>query len=425
MKQKKIALQEKNNLEAMGQPRYTGDHVRKDFPILAARIHDKPLAYLDNAATTQKPQCVIDAITRYYAAENANIHRGIHTLSEISTEKYETVRRGVCAFLGADARYEAVFVRGATEAINLVAHGLQRVRVKAGDEILVTGMEHHANIVPWQLLCEAANATLRVVPLNEAGELNLDEFERLLNERTAVVAVTHVSNVLGTINPVHDICAKARAQGAVSLIDGAQSAPHAPIDVATMGADFFVCSGHKMYGPTGIGIVCGNKEWLERMPPYQGGGGAIQSVTFEKTTFADAPHRFEAGTPHIAGVIGLGAALTYLSSIGMDAIVAHEQEVLTSATDALSEIEGLTIIGNALKKAAILSFTMDGIHPHDIAQLLNNEGIAIRAGHHCAQPLMTSYGIHATARVSFAAYNTADEIDVLTSALRAVREVFA
>ncbi len=409
----------------MGQPHYTGDHIRKDFPILATRINNKPLIYLDNAATTQKPQCVIDAVTRYYTTQNANIHRGIHTLSEAATAKYEAVRQRVGAFIGADANYTVVFVRGATEAINLAAHGFARAWIKANDEILITGMEHHANIVPWQLLCEATDATLRVVPLNETGELNMDEFDRLLNERTKLVALTHASNVLGTVNPVQDICAKARAQGAVSLIDGAQSAPHTPINVAAMDADFFVFSGHKMYGPTGIGVLCGRTEWLERMPPYQGGGGAIHSVTFEKTTFAEPPRKFEAGTPHIAGVLGLGAAIDYVSGIGIDAIAAHERELLLYATDALADIEGVTLIGAARKKVGILSFTMDGIHPHDIAQLLDSHGIAIRAGHHCAQPLMQFYGIHATARASFALYNTQEEIESLANALRAVREVFA
>lgn len=407
------------------RPPFDSERVRAQFPILGAMVRGKPLVYLDNAATTQKPQCVIDAITRYYTQENANVHRGIHYLSQKATDRYEEARHKINAFLGTSVGCETIFTRGATEAINLVAHSFGRSWVNAGDEILISHMEHHSNIVPWQLLCEEREAKLRVVPINDAGELIMEEYDRLLNERTRLVAVTHVSNALGTVNPVRDICRKARDQGAASLVDGAQSAPHMPIDMHDIGADFFVCSGHKMYAPTGIGVLYGRAAWLEQMRPYQGGGDMILSVSFEKTVFAELPHKFEAGTPNIEGVIALGAAVEFLEKSGMENIAAYEHELLTHATESLSVIEGLHIIGTAGKKGGILSFIMDGVHPHDIGQLLDEEGIAIRTGHHCAEPTMKRYGIPATARASLALYNTREEIDALARALTRIRDMFA
>ena len=403
---------------------YDVQTIRADFPILKTRVRGKPLVYLDNAATTQKPQCVIDAITDYYTHGNANIHRGVHYLSAQATDRYEAARRKINAFLGTSVSCETIFTRGATEAINLVAHSYGRLHVRAGDEILISHMEHHSNIVPWQILCEEKGAKLRVIPVNDAGELDMVEFDRLLNERTRIVAVAHVSNALGTINPVREICRKARVQGATSLVDGAQSAPHLRINMHDIGADFFVCSGHKMYGPTGIGVLYGRAELLERMGPYQSGGDMILSVSFEKTTFADLPHKFEAGTPHIEGVIGLGAAVAYLESIGLDAIADHEHYLLEHGTRLLQSVEGLTLIGTAREKAGVLAFVLDGVHPHDIGQLLDNEGIAIRAGHHCAQPLMHRFGVPATARASLGVYNTREELDALAGALRQIREMF-
>ncbi|HDP35113.1 MAG TPA: cysteine desulfurase [Candidatus Hydrogenedentes bacterium] len=398
--------------------------LRNDFPILKQQIRGRPLTYLDNASTTQKPQCVIDAIADYYASENANVHRGIHRLSGAATKRYESARSRLGSFLGANSGYGIVFTRSATEGINLVAHSLGRALLRSGDEVLVTQLEHHSNIVPWQLLCEAAGAKLRVVPINESGELIMGEFDRLLNERTRIVAVAHVSNALGTINPVSEICRKACRQNAATLVDGAQSAAHTAIRLADMGADFFVCSGHKMYGPTGVGVLCGRSEMFERMTPYQSGSDMVHSVTFEKTTFAPPPHKFEAGTPHIAGAFGLCAAVDYLDGIGMEAVERHERELLAYGTQSLAAIPGLRIIGNAKQKAGILSFVMDGAHPHDIAQLLDNEGIAIRSGHLCAQPTMAFFGVPALARVSFGLYNTISEIDALVGALQKVRKTF-
>lgn len=398
---------------------------RNDFPILRIPIQGKLPVYLDNAATTQKPQCVIDALVNFYTCQNANVHRGLHYLSQKASESYDAARKTVREFLGAAPGYETVFTSGATASINLVAHGFGHTFIHADDEILITQMEHHSNIVPWQLLCRATGAKLRVVPITESGELVMAAFDRLLNERTKIVAVTHVSNVLGTVNPVRDICSKAKSQGAVCLVDGAQSAAHLKIDLQEMGADFFCCSGHKMYGPTGIGVLCGRTELLEAMCPYQTGSGMITTVTFDETTFRNAPEKFEAGTPHIAGAAGLAAAIAYIEGVGMDTIAKHEQDLLQYASEALATIEGLTIRGTATHKSGVISFTMDCAHPHDIAQVLDHGGVAIRSGHHCAQPLMQFYGIPATARASFGLYNTKQDIDTLVQGLHHVRKVFA
>jgi len=399
------------------------ERVRKDFPALAQAVHGKPLVYLDNAATTQKPRVVIEAITSFYERDCANVHRGVHQLSERATERYEESRRKAQRFLRASDSREIVFVRGATEGINLVAHSFVKPRLRPGDEILITAMEHHSNIVPWQLVAEEKQARLRVAPMTGDGELILEEFERLLGPRTRFVSVTHVSNALGTVNPVAQLVALAHARGIPVLIDGAQAAPHKPVDVGALDCDFYVFSGHKTYGPTGIGILYGKAAHLEAMPPYQGGGDMIRSVTFEKTLYNSIPYKFEAGTPHIAGAIGLGAALDYLQQLGMEHIAAHERELLQYATSALSQIPGVRLIGTARHKAAVLSFTMDHIHPHDAATVLDHEGVAVRAGHHCAQPVMERYGLPATLRASFGLYNTAEEVDVLIRALARVREI--
>ena len=404
---------------------YDAERLRRDFPILSHPVRNgKKLVYLDNAATSQKPQCVIDAISRYYSRDNANVHRGVHHLSQRATDLYEEARQKINRFLGTVVGCETIFTRGATEAINLVAHGFGRGFVNAGDEVLISHMEHHSNIVPWQMLCEARGATLRVIPINDDGELIMEEFERLLNGRTKMVAVTHVSNALGTVNPVSEICRKAREAGAKVLIDGAQSAPHMPIDMKAIGADFFVAAGHKMYGPTGVGVLYGRAELLDRMPPWQGGGDMILSVTFEKTTYAHIPARFEAGTPPIAEVIGLGEAADYLTRLGMETVARHERDLMVYCTEQLRQVPGVTIIGNAKEKAGSVSFTMDCAHPHDIGQILDDEGVAIRAGHHCAQPVMQRYGLAATARASFGLYNTRAEIDALIAGLHKVREIF-
>lgn len=399
------------------------ERVRKDFPALAQTVHGKPLVYLDNAATAQKPRVVIEAITSFYERDCANVHRGVHQLSERATERYEEARRKTQHFLRAADTREIVFVRGATEGINLVAHSFVKPRLRAGDEILITAMEHHSNIVPWQIVAEEKQARLRVAPITGDGELILEEFERLLGPKTRFVSVTHISNALGTVNPVHRLVALAHARGIPVLIDGAQAAPHAPVDVGALDCDFYVFSGHKTYGPTGIGILYGKAAHLESMPPYQGGGDMIRSVTFEKTLYNSIPYKFEAGTPHIAGAIGLGAALDYLQQLGMDNIAAHEQELLQYATRALSQVPGVRLIGTARHKAAVLSFTMDNIHPHDAATVLDHEGVAVRAGHHCAQPVMERYGLPATLRASFGLYNTAEEVDVFIRALGRVREI--
>jgi cysteine desulfurase/selenocysteine lyase len=401
------------------------NRIRADFPILKERIHGRALVYLDNAATTQKPQCVIDALQKYYLTECANVHRGVHALSERATQDYEGARTKVRRFLNAEHDREIIFVRGATEGINLVAASYGRKFVRAGDEVLITALEHHSNIVPWQMLCEAQNARLRVVPINDRGEVLLDEFERLLGPRTRMVAVAHVSNSLGTLNPLPHIISSAHRAGVPVLVDGAQAAAHFPVDVREFDADFYVVSGHKMFGPTGIGVLYGKARLLEQMPPYQGGGDMIRTVAFEKTTYNDLPYRFEAGTPNIAGTIGLGAAVDYLQSIDLNAAAAHEGELLGHANDAMAKLPGLRLIGTAAHKAGVISFTLDGIHPHDIGTILDREGIAIRAGHHCAMPVMNRFNVPATARASIAFYNTHEEIDALVRGLQQVREVFA
>jgi len=397
--------------------------LREDFPILHRSVHGKPLVYLDNGATSQKPQCVIDEEARYYAELNANIHRGVHALSQLATDAYEGARDTVRRFINAARREEIVFVRGTTEAINLVAASWGQ-RLQRGDEILITEMEHHSNIVPWQLLCERSGAVLRVAPIDDAGELRPDEFERLLGPRTRLIAVTHVSNALGTINAVQRIIELAHARGVVVLVDGAQAAPHIKIDVQAIDCDFYAFSSHKLYGPTGVGVLYGKAALLEAMPPYQGGGDMIREVTFAKTTYNDLPYKFEAGTPHIAGVISLGTAIEYVGAIGLDAIAAHEHDLLAYATEQARAVPGLRLIGTAKKKASILSFVLDGVHPHDIGTILDSEGVAVRTGHHCAMPVMEHFQVPATVRASFALYNTRAEVDALFHAVRKVREVF-
>ena len=399
--------------------------IREEFPILRQQIHGKPLVYLDNAASLQKPQAVIDAISTCYSRYYANIHRGVHSLSERSTTAYEGAREKVRAFLNAASQQEVIFTRGTTEAINLVASSFGSSQVGPGDEVLVTQMEHHSNIVPWQLLCERQGARLRVVPITDAGELILEEYQRLLSERTKIVSVVHLSNALGTLNPVREIIELAHARGIPVLVDGAQSASHVGVDVQDLDCDFFAFSSHKIYGPTGAGVLYGKARYLQAMPPYQGGGDMIRLVTFEKTEYAELPAKFEAGTPPIAEVIGLGAALDWVNGIGLDAIAAHERELLDYATERLEEIPGLRIIGTAREKAALVSFILEGIHPHDIGTVLDREGVAVRTGHHCAHPVMQRYGVPATVRASFAVYNTLEEVDVLLAALWKVKEWFA
>ncbi len=407
------------------QTDYEVYRVREDFPILSRKVHGKPLVYLDNAATTQKPQAVIDAIVRYYKAENSNVHRGVHTLSEEATELYERARGTVQRFINAADPREIIFVRGTTEGINLVAQTWGRVNIGRGDEIVISAMEHHSNIVPWQILCEQQGAKLRVAPINDDGELLLDEFEKLLGPKTRLVAIVHVSNALGTVNPLGRIIEMAHAAGARVLVDGAQAVPHIAVDVRALDCDFYAFSGHKLYGPTGIGALYGKAELLEAMPPYQAGGDMISSVTFEKTLYNRLPHKFEAGTPHVEGSIGFGAAIEYVNSLGLDRIARHEHQLLAYGTERLQAIPGLRLIGTAREKAGVLSFVLDGIHPHDVGTVLDQEGIAIRTGHHCAQPLMLRFGIPATARASLALYNTMEEIDALAAGIQKVREVFA
>jgi cysteine desulfurase/selenocysteine lyase len=404
---------------------YDVDQVRADFPILAREIHGKPLVYLDNAATTHKPRAVIQAEVLFYQECNANIHRGVHRLSQEATELFERARESVRDFLGAADASEIVFTRGTTESLNLVASSYGGSRLREGDEILITHMEHHSNIVPWQLLCERTGAKLKVAPITDAGELDVDAFASLLSDRTKIVSVVHVSNALGTVNPIRQLADLAHERGAVFVVDGAQAAPHAPVDVRALGADFYAISGHKMYGPTGVGALYGRADLLAGMPPYEGGGEMIRSVTFEKTTYADPPHRFEAGTPNIAGGIGLGAAVKYLQGVGLERIAAHEADLLAYGTEALREIPGLTLVGTAAEKAGVLSFVLDCAHPHDIGTILDHEAVAVRTGHHCAQPVMDRYGVSATARASVGLYNRRDEIDALAAALRRVHEVFA
>jgi cysteine desulfurase/selenocysteine lyase len=398
--------------------------VRRQFPILGTTVHGRPLVYLDNAASAQKPRTVIEAVSDVYERYYSNIHRGVHELSVRATEAYEKARAGAAAFLGAKEPREIVFVRGTTEAINLVAGSWGRRNVGAGDEVLITGLEHHSNIVPWQLLCEEKQAHLRVAPIDDAGEVDLGAFERLLSPRTRIVSVSHVSNALGTVNPVGRMTEMARAAGAVVLVDGAQAAPHVPVDVQAIGCDFYAFSGHKVYGPSGIGALYGRAALLETMPPWQGGGDMIASVTFEKSTWNEIPFKFEAGTPNVAGGIGLGAALEWLSDIGREAVAAHEQEMLRYGTALLSEIPGLRLVGTAPHKASVLSFVIDGIHPHDIGTVLDYEGVAIRTGHHCAQPVMDRFGIPATARASLACFNSRADLDALAGGIRKVQEMF-
>jgi cysteine desulfurase/selenocysteine lyase len=399
--------------------------IRADFPILAQLVHGRPLVYLDNAATTQKPRAVLDALTAYYAGINANVHRGVHELSGRATDAYEAGRERVRAFFNASSVREIVFVRNATEGINLVAHSFVRPALQPGDEVLISAMEHHSNIVPWQIVCAAAGARLRVAPIDDRGELQLDEFERLLGPRTRIAAITHMSNALGTITPAAEIVRLAHRQGVPVLLDASQAAYHMRVDVQALGCDFLVATGHKLYGPTGIGVLYGRESRLEAMPPFLAGGDMIGSVTFEKSTWNTLPYKFEAGTPHIAGAIGLHAALDYLDGVGLDSVAAHERDLTAYATGVLAAIDGVRLIGTAPDKSSILSFVMDGIHPHDIGTIVDREGVAIRTGHHCAQPLMDRLGIPATARASLAMYNTREEIDGLGRALRKVREVFA
>ncbi|MDE2802641.1 MAG: cysteine desulfurase [Chloroflexota bacterium] len=399
--------------------------VRRDFPILSREVAGKPLVYLDSAATSQKPQAVIDALTAYYSGMNANVHRGVHTLSQEATDAYEGARAKARAFINAAEDSEIVFTRGTTEGINLVAHSLGAQRVAEGSEVIISNMEHHSNVVPWQILCEERGARLRVVPINDDGELLMDEYEAMLGPQTALVSIVHMSNALGTINPAKDIVALAHAHGVPVLLDGAQAIPHLPVDVGELDCDFYAFSGHKLFGPTGIGVLYGKREWLEQMPPYQGGGDMIKSVTFERTIYNDLPYKFEAGTPHIAGVVGLGAAIDYVNGIGLERAAAYEHELLEYGTEQLQAIGGLRLIGTARHKASVLSFTLDGIHPHDIGTILDTQGIAIRTGHHCTQPLMQRFQIPATARASLAFYNTKSEIDALVEGIHKTFEVFS
>ena len=398
---------------------------RADFPILESRIHGKPLVYLDNAATTQKPQAVIDAEVGYYREDNANVHRGVHMLSQRATDAYEGARIKVQRFINAARPDEIVFVRGTTEAINLVAQSYARPRLREGDEIVISALEHHSNIVPWQMVCQQTGAVLRVIPVSDAGELNIDAYEKLLNGRTRLVALAHVSNALGTINPVRAMIAKAHAQGVPVLLDGAQAIAHLPVDVQALGCDFYAFSGHKIYAPMGIGVLYGKTLLLEEMPPYQGGGDMIRTVAFEHTEYNVLPYKFEAGTPNVAGAIGLGVALDYLSGIGMETIATYEHGVLDYATRIVEDIPGIRLIGTAKDKTAILSFLLEGVHAHDIGTILDRQGIAIRAGHHCAMPLMQRFGVAATARASFALYNTHEEADALAAGLQRTVELFS
>jgi len=405
--------------------RFDVDEVRRDFPILREKVYGKPLVYLDNAATSQKPQLVIETLQKYYSLENANIHRGIHFLSERATQAYEDARAKVRGFLNAAESREIIFVRGTTEGINLVAQSYGRKFIGEEDEIILSAMEHHSNIVPWQILCEQVGARLRIIPMNDDGELLIDEYERLLSDRTKLVAVTHLSNALGTINPIKQIIQIAHRGGVPVLVDGAQAVPHLKVDVRDLDCDFYAFSGHKLYGPTGVGVLYGKASLLDAMPPYQGGGDMIRSVTFEKTLYNVLPYKFEAGTPNIAGGIGLGAAIDYLSQVGLDLVTEYERELLDYATEAVSTITGVQIIGTAREKAGILSFVLEGVHAHDVGTILDQEGIAIRTGHHCAMPVMQRFGVPATARASLAFYNTREEVDALVGAIHKVKRMFS
>ena len=405
-------------------PRLDVEAIRRDFPILSVPMHGRPLVYLDSAASSQKPRAVLDAERAFYETTNANIHRGVYALSAEATRRYDAARAAVAAYLDAAHPHEVIFTRGTTEGINLVAQSWARPRLRAGDEILITEMEHHSNIVPWQLVAEATGAVLKAAPVTDAGELDLDAFERLLTGRTRVVAVGHVSNALGTINPVRRIAELAHGAGAVLVVDGAQAAPHLPLSVRELDADFYACSSHKMLGPTGVGALYGREELLDSMPPYQGGGDMISTVTIAKSTWAPLPAKFEAGTPNIAGAVGLGAAVEYIEKIGRDRIAEHEHQLLALATDRVTAVPGLRIIGTAPLKASVLSFVMEGVHPHDIGTVLDSEGVCIRAGHHCAQPLMKRLDVPATARASFALYNQESDVDALVGALQQTRRLF-
>jgi cysteine desulfurase / selenocysteine lyase len=400
--------------------------VRRQFPILAQTVHGKPLVYLDSAATSHKPQAVIDAVSGFYAHDNSNVHRGVHHLSEVATRHYEAARDKVQAFLHAAHREEVIFTRGTTEAINLAAHAVVRPRLAAGDEVVVSAMEHHSNIVPWQMACDATGARLKVIPITDAGELRLDELRRLLSPRTKLVAVGHVSNALGTINPVAEVVrlARAHAPNALVLVDGAQAVPHMAVDVQALGCDLYAFSGHKMYGPTGIGVLWGRKAVLEAAQPWMGGGDMIRSVTFEKTTYNDLPYRLEAGTPDIAGAIGLGAAVDWLSALGLANVQAHEHDLLAYATRRIAEVPGVRVLGTAAHKAGVLSFVVDGVHPHDVGSLLDRDGVAVRTGHHCAQPVMDRFQVPATSRASFGVYNTRADVDAFIASLKKTVELF-
>lgn len=399
--------------------------VRADFPILSREVRGKPLSYLDNGATSQKPNSVIEAVERYYRAENANIHRGLHYLSEQATDAYEGARAKVADFIGAPDQDEVIFVRGATEGINLVAHGFVETQLSEGDEILISHMEHHANIVPWQIAAEKTGAVLKVIPVLDSGELDLDAYQAMLSERTKLVSIVHVSNALGTINPVAGMIEQAHARGVPVLLDGCQSVPHMPIDVAALDCDFFVFSAHKLFAPTGIGVLWGKREWLEKLPPYQSGGDMIERVDFEGTTYKGIPGKFEAGTPHVEGVIGLAAAIDYVNGLDRTAALAHEHALLVAATEQLSTVDGLRIIGTAAHKASILSFVIDKIHPHDIGTFLDADGVAVRAGHHCTQPLLKRFGVPATARASFAFYNDFEDVERLVQAVKKMQRFFS
>ena len=398
--------------------------IRADFPILNLKVNGKPLAYLDSAASSQMPKQVIDRLVRYQTSEHANIHRAVHALSEKATAEYEGARRKIQRFINAKEEREVIYTRGTTDSVNLVMQGYGRAFLGAGDEIIVSQLEHHSNIVPWQMLCEEKGARLRVIPCNDAGELLLDDYAKLFNANTKFVAITHVSNALGTINSVKDMIATAHRHGVPVLVDGAQAVPHMKVDVQDLDCDFYAFSGHKMCGPTGIGILYGKAQLLERMKPFEGGGDMILSVTFEKTTYNAIPHKFEAGTPPIAAAIGLGATVDYLESVGMDRIAAHEHDLLTYATEAFTQLKGVRIVGTARNKAAVLSFTLQGVHPHDVGTILNEDGVAVRTGHHCAQPVMQRFGIPATARASFYLYNTFAEVDALVAGIRRVQKIF-
>ena len=400
------------------------EKVRRDFPILARQVHGKPLVYFDTAASAQRPLAVIEATDRFYRRHNANVHRGVHTLSQEATDLYEAARRALAEFINADSDREVIFTRGTTESINLVAQSFLRPRLNPGDEILITHMEHHSNIVPWQMLCEQTGAKLRVAPINERGELELDALEAMLSERIKLLGIVHISNALGTVNPVARVCELAKKFDIPVLVDGAQAMPHQQVDVQALGCDFYCLSGHKMYGPTGIGALWAREETLENMPPWQGGGEMIELVTFEKTTYNGLPAKFEAGTPNIAGSIGLGAAVNYLNSLGMESVADHERRLLETATHRLSAVDDLRIIGTAREKAGVISFTLGDIHPHDLGTIIDHYGVALRTGHHCAMPVMQFFNVPATARVSFGLYNTVEEIDVLTDALQKTREMF-